>query len=96
MPTNSATQIRKTNRSIGSAIQRSFFMTKRSVAAYFNPINELVIKQRDTLGHEATIFIAPENVDSFLRGLNERALRNQLPRSSAWSMEDRPHEQAQR
>jgi hypothetical protein len=51
-----------------------------AVAAYFNPINELVIKQRDTLGHEATIFIAPEKVDSFLRGLNERAVPQPAPK----------------
>jgi hypothetical protein len=44
-----------------------------AVAAYFNPINELVVKQRDTLGYEATIFIAPENVEKFLDGLTLRA-----------------------
>jgi hypothetical protein len=43
-----------------------------AVAAYFNPIDELGIKQRDTLGAEATIFIAPENVERFLEGLGQR------------------------
>jgi hypothetical protein len=44
-----------------------------AIAAYFNPCNELVIKQRDTLGEEATIFVTPENVERFLKGLSERA-----------------------
>jgi hypothetical protein len=44
-----------------------------AVAAYLNPIDELVVKQRDTLGQEATIFIAPENVELFLQGLSKRA-----------------------
>ena len=44
-----------------------------AVAAYFNPVNELVVKQRDTLGYEATIFITPENVQRFLEGLDVRA-----------------------
>lgn len=45
-----------------------------AVAAYFNKLSELVVKQRDTLGApEATIFIAPENVASFLDGLAVRA-----------------------
>jgi hypothetical protein len=44
-----------------------------AVAAYFNKFDELVVKQRDTLGCEATIYIAPENVERFLRGLGERA-----------------------
>jgi hypothetical protein len=45
-----------------------------AIAAYYNPAEELVIKQRDTLGYpESTIFVAPENVEKFLQGLRERA-----------------------
>ena len=44
-----------------------------AVAAYFNPHDELVIKQRDTMGYPATIFITPENVSRFLDGLDVRA-----------------------
>jgi hypothetical protein len=51
-----------------------------AVAAYFNPYNELVIKQRDTLGEEATIFVTPENVERFLEGLGERAAPKPAPK----------------
>jgi hypothetical protein len=44
-----------------------------AVAAYFNSFGELIIKQRDTLGEEANLFIAPENVEKFLKGLGDRA-----------------------
>jgi hypothetical protein len=45
------------------------------VAAYFNRHGELVVKQRDTLGASAAIFIAPENISKFLSGLRDRAKR---------------------
>jgi hypothetical protein len=52
-----------------------------AVAAYFNKFDELVVKQRDTLGcPEATLFIAPENVDRFLEGLCGRARPRKKPR----------------
>lgn len=38
------------------------------VAAFHNRFGELVIAQRDTLGSEGVIFIAPENVERFLKG----------------------------
>jgi hypothetical protein len=44
-----------------------------AVAAYFNPFGELAVKQRDTFGEEVTIFVTPENVERFLKGLSERA-----------------------
>jgi hypothetical protein len=50
-----------------------------AVAAYFNPFNELIIKQGDTLGSEATMFIAPENVERFLEGLCDRARPRKKP-----------------
>jgi hypothetical protein len=43
------------------------------VAAYHNRFGELVIAQRDTLGSEGIIYIAPENVEGFLKGLDARA-----------------------
>jgi hypothetical protein len=43
------------------------------VCAYFNRFGELVIKQRDTLGESATLYIAPENVSKVLSGLRDRA-----------------------
>jgi hypothetical protein len=45
-----------------------------AVAAYFNKFGELVVKQRDTLGYEAVVFVAPENVEKFVHGLRDRAL----------------------
>ena len=45
------------------------------VAAYFNRFGELVVKQRDTLGTPAAIYIAPENVAKFLAGIRDRAKR---------------------
>ena len=47
------------------------------VAAYFNRFGELVVKQRDTLGAPATIYIAPENIPQFLAGLRDRAKRGE-------------------
>ena len=42
-----------------------------AVAAYHNKFGELVIMQRDTLGApEATLYVAPENVEKFLEGLS--------------------------
>jgi hypothetical protein len=49
-----------------------------AVAAYYNDCNELVVKQRDTLGEEPTLCITPENVEHFLKGLAER----ESPRSA--------------
>jgi hypothetical protein len=52
-----------------------------AIAVYFNPFNELVIKQRDTLGGpEATLYVAPENIDAFLQGLSDRARPLKKPR----------------
>ena len=44
-----------------------------AVAAFFNKFGELVVKQRDSLGCEAVLFVAPENVVRFLDGLDVRA-----------------------
>jgi hypothetical protein len=43
------------------------------VMAYLNRYGELVIRQRDTLGEPAVLYIAPENVKAFLKGLAARA-----------------------
>jgi hypothetical protein len=43
------------------------------VCAYTNQYGELVIRQRDTLGEPAVMYIAPENVKAFLKGLAARA-----------------------
>jgi hypothetical protein len=51
-----------------------------AVAAYYNKFGELVVKQRDTLGEEATLFVAPENIDEFLQGLSDRARPRKKPR----------------
>ena len=45
------------------------------IAAYFNRLGELVVKQRDTLGTPAAIYIAPENVAKFVAGIRDRAKR---------------------
>jgi hypothetical protein len=45
-----------------------------AVAAYFNKFGELVVKQRDTLGYEGVVYVAPENVEKFVHGLKARAL----------------------
>jgi hypothetical protein len=45
-----------------------------ATAAYFNRAGELVIKQRDTLGTDGVIYVAPENVEKFVHGLRDRAL----------------------
>ena len=45
-----------------------------ATAAYFNRGGELVVKQRDTLGNEGVVFVAPENVEKFVHGLRDRAL----------------------
>ena len=46
-----------------------------AVAAYYNSMGELVVKQRDTLGCEATLFIANENISRFVARLRDRAKR---------------------
>jgi hypothetical protein len=46
-----------------------------AVAAYFNKFGELVVRQRDSLGCEATLYVATENVEKFLEGLSDRAQR---------------------
>jgi len=52
-----------------------------AIAAYRNKFGELVVKQRDTLGApEATLFVAPENVEAFLDGLCARARPCKKPR----------------
>ena len=33
-----------------------------AVAAYYNRTGELVVRQRDTMGSEAILFVAPENI----------------------------------
>ena len=43
------------------------------VAAHYNRFGELVVKQRDTMGQSAAIYIAPENISKFLAGLRESA-----------------------
>jgi hypothetical protein len=45
-----------------------------ATAVFFNRAGELVIKQRDTLGSEGAIFVAPENVEKFVHGLRDRVL----------------------
>src|SRR5215211_3063055 len=44
-----------------------------ATAAYFNERGELIVRQRDTLGEEGFLFIAPENIEQFLQGLGARA-----------------------
>jgi hypothetical protein len=51
-----------------------------AVAVYYSSHGELVITQRDTLGQQATIFIAPENVEHFLQGLSKRAAPQPAPK----------------
>ena len=52
-----------------------------AIAAYYNTFDELVIKQRDTLGApEATLYVACENVERFLEGLSDRARSRKMPR----------------
>ena len=46
-----------------------------AVAAYHNKFGELVVRQRDSLGCESTLYVAPENVETFLEGLSDRARR---------------------
>jgi hypothetical protein len=41
-----------------------------AVAAYFDGAGDLVIEQRDTLGSEAIIFIAPESLRLFAQAIN--------------------------
>jgi hypothetical protein len=43
------------------------------VAAFHNRFDELVIVQRDTLGSPGVIYVAPQNIDQFLKGLDARA-----------------------
>src|SRR4051794_15603608 len=51
-----------------------------ATAAYFNERGELIVRQRDTLGAEGFLFIAPENVEQFLQGLNARATKQPTTR----------------
>ena len=46
-----------------------------AIAVSHSPSGELVVRQRDTLGSEAILFIAPENIEQFLTGLSDRARR---------------------
>jgi hypothetical protein len=46
-----------------------------AVAVIHSPSGELVIRQRDTLGAEAILYVAPENIPQFLKGLSDRASR---------------------
>ena len=48
-----------------------------AVAAYYNPSGELVVRQRDTLGAEAILYVAPENIPQFLKGLSDIASRSE-------------------
>jgi hypothetical protein len=44
-----------------------------AVAVSHSPSGELVVRQRDTLGAEAILYVAPENIERFLTGLSDRA-----------------------
>ena len=46
-----------------------------AVAVSHSPSRELVVRQRDTLGAEAILYVAPANIDRFLTGLSDRASR---------------------
>ena len=50
-----------------------------AVAAYYNPSGELVVRQRDSMGCEAVLFVAPENISQFLHGLTHRAEHAERP-----------------
>ena len=44
-----------------------------AVAVTHSKSGELVVRQRDTMGAEADLFIAPQNIPQFLKGLSDRA-----------------------
>ena len=47
---------------------------QQGIAAHFNSLGELVIKQKNE--HDSVaIFVAPENVSKFIAGIRERAKR---------------------
>ncbi len=50
-----------------------------AVAAYYNPSGELVVRQRDSMGCEAVLYVAPENISQFLHGLTDRAEHAERP-----------------
>ena len=50
-----------------------------AVAAYYNPSGELVVRQRDSMGCEAVLYVAPENIPQFLHGLTDRAKHAERP-----------------
>ena len=50
-----------------------------AVAAYYNGAGELVVRQRDTMGSEAVLFVAPENIETLLKGLADRAEHGERP-----------------
>ena len=41
----------------------------------YSKSGELVVRQKDTLGAEAILYVAPENIAQFLTGLSDRASR---------------------
>jgi hypothetical protein len=45
------------------------------VAAYYNRLGELVVKQKGPFGDDPAIFVAPENISKFLAGIRDRAKR---------------------
>jgi hypothetical protein len=44
-----------------------------ATAAILSTLGELIIRQRDTLGAEASVYVTEENVAKFLDGLRDRA-----------------------
>ena len=46
-----------------------------AIAVQYSEAGELVVRQRDTLGAEAILYVAPENIPQFLKGLSDRASR---------------------
>jgi hypothetical protein len=51
-----------------------------AVAACFNRFGELIVRQRDSLGCESTLYVALENVEKFPEGLSDRARPRKKPR----------------
>jgi hypothetical protein len=52
------------------------------VAAYYNKDGELVVRQRDTMGAEAVLYVSPHNIEQFLNGLADRAADRPEPDTS--------------
>ena len=52
---------------------RVIIRDQAAIAVDYSESGELVILQRDTLGAEAHLFVAPENIPQFLKGLSDRA-----------------------